>query len=205
MKRTYQPNNRRRARKHGFRARMSTPRGPRGAEVPSRQGPHPSVGLIDRIRERDAFLRLRRDGVRVRIDPLWCSFVPDSEVVPPQVAFAIGRATGSAVQRNRLRRRLRALLHDCDVPPGLLLIGATSRANEHTFDELGQCLTESDTQGHSSIDHAGMTWMQRRALSMIEAYQRAFAGRPSPCRFYPTCSAYAHEAYEVHGTAADRG
>jgi ribonuclease P protein component len=96
--------------------------------------------LIDRIRERDAFIRLRRDGVRVRIDPLWCSFVPDSEVVPPQVAFAIGRATGSAVQRNRLRRRLRALLRDCDVPPGLLLIGANSRANEHTFDELGQCL-----------------------------------------------------------------
>lgn len=45
-----------------------------------------------------------------------------------------------------------------------------------------------------------MTWMQRRALSWIEAYQRAFSGRPSPCRFYPTCSAYAHEAYEVHGT-----
>ena len=45
-----------------------------------------------------------------------------------------------------------------------------------------------------------MTWMQRRALSWIEAYQRAFSGRPSTCRFYPTCSAYAHEAYEVHGT-----
>jgi uncharacterized protein len=45
-----------------------------------------------------------------------------------------------------------------------------------------------------------MTWSQRRALAWIEAYQRAFAGRPSPCRFYPTCSNYAHEAFEVHGT-----
>jgi ribonuclease P protein component len=96
--------------------------------------------LIDRIRQRDAFLRLRRDGVRVRIDPLWCSFVPDSEVVPPQVAFAIGRATGSAVQRNRLRRRLRAILRECDVPPGLLLIGAGTRVNEHTFAELETCV-----------------------------------------------------------------
>ena len=43
------------------------------------------------------------------------------------------------------------------------------------------------------------SWAQRRALAWIEAYQRAFAGRPSPCRFYPTCSVYAHEAYDVHG------
>jgi ribonuclease P protein component len=98
--------------------------------------------LIDRIRERDAFIRLRRDGVRVRIDPLWCSFVPDSEVVPPQVAFAIGRATGSAVQRNLLRRRLRAILRGCEVPPGLLLIGASTHVNERTFAELERCLTE---------------------------------------------------------------
>jgi putative membrane protein insertion efficiency factor len=48
---------------------------------------------------------------------------------------------------------------------------------------------------------ASTTFVQRRALRWIEAYQRAFAGRPSPCRFYPTCSCYAHEAFEVHGTA----
>ena len=45
-----------------------------------------------------------------------------------------------------------------------------------------------------------MTSMQRRAVKMIEAYQRAFEGRPSPCRFFPSCSSYAHEAFEVHGT-----
>jgi ribonuclease P protein component len=92
--------------------------------------------LIDRVRERDAFIRLRREGVRVRTDPLWCSFVLDSDLVPPQVAFAIGRAVGSAVSRNRLRRRLRAVLAECDVPPGLYLIGARTPACEQTFDEL---------------------------------------------------------------------
>jgi uncharacterized protein len=46
-----------------------------------------------------------------------------------------------------------------------------------------------------------MTRPQRWALSWIEAYQGAFAGRPSPCRFSPTCSHYAHEAFEQHGTA----
>jgi putative membrane protein insertion efficiency factor len=35
---------------------------------------------------------------------------------------------------------------------------------------------------------------------MIAAYQRAFEGRPSPCRFYPTCSTYAHDAFAEHGT-----
>jgi ribonuclease P protein component len=94
--------------------------------------------LIDRVRERDAFIRLRRDGVRVRTDSLWCSFVLDPDLVPPQVAFAIGRAVGTAVSRNRLRRRLRAVLASCDVPPGLYLIGARAPAVEHTFAELEQ-------------------------------------------------------------------
>jgi ribonuclease P protein component len=96
--------------------------------------------LIDRIRERADFVRLRREGTRVRIDPLWCSFVPDPGLEPPRVAFAIGRATGSAVQRNRLRRRLRELLRARIVPGGLYLIGAGPRACELTFDELGSTL-----------------------------------------------------------------
>jgi putative membrane protein insertion efficiency factor len=48
-----------------------------------------------------------------------------------------------------------------------------------------------------------MTRTQRLALACIEWYQRSFAGRPSPCRFYPTCSNYAHEAISTHG--APRG
>lgn len=112
------------------------PRRPRRVEVPSRQGPRPTLGLIDRIRHRDAFARLRRTGVRVRVDPLWCSFVPDPDVVPPQLAFAIGRAIGSAVERNRLRRRLRTILRTCDLPSGLWLIGVTPQASEHSFAQL---------------------------------------------------------------------
>jgi ribonuclease P protein component len=92
--------------------------------------------LIDTIREREAFVRLRREGSRHRIEPLWCSFVPDSQLTPPKVAFAIGRPIGSAVTRNRVRRRLRAVLADSSVPPGLLLIGADPAIVELTFDEL---------------------------------------------------------------------
>lgn len=92
--------------------------------------------MIGRIQDRAAFVRLRHEGTRVRIDPLWCSFIPDPSATPTRAAFAIGRATGNAVARNRLRRRLKAILAASDPPPGLLLIGARAGATELTFDQL---------------------------------------------------------------------
>ncbi len=36
-------------------------------------------------------------------------------------------------------------------------------------------------------------------MSAIEWYQHAVHGRPSPCRFTPSCSVYALESIEGHG------
>ena len=41
----------------------------------------------------------------------------------------------------------------------------------------------------------------RALLRAIALYQAARAGRPSPCRYWPSCSAYAAEAVERHGAA----
>jgi ribonuclease P protein component len=56
------------------------------------------------------------------------------------VAFALGRALGPAVVRNRLRRRLRAACRTLDrtgsMPGGLLLIGANQTALELSFAQI---------------------------------------------------------------------
>lgn len=46
-----------------------------------------------------------------------------------------------------------------------------------------------------------MERVQRLVLALIRSYQRVREGRVSPCRYFPTCSAYSHEAIEIHGIA----
>jgi len=36
-------------------------------------------------------------------------------------------------------------------------------------------------------------------VRLVGLYQAAASGRVSPCRFYPSCSNYAVEAFTVHG------
>lgn len=56
----------------------------------------------------------------------------------PHVAYALGRATGPAVVRNRLRRQLRSIVRSSNqnLPSGWFLIGADNRATALSFAEL---------------------------------------------------------------------
>jgi ribonuclease P protein component len=77
-----------------------------------------------RIRDRATFAALR-DGRRGHAGPVRLTWVPDAEAgTPPRVAFAVGRRVGSAVERNRLRRQLRAVIAGLapDLAPGAYLI-----------------------------------------------------------------------------------
>jgi ribonuclease P protein component len=58
--------------------------------------------------------------------------------VPPQVAYAIGRKVGGAVERNRLRRRLRAIVGQLapQLRPSAYLIGASPEVRNLSVGEL---------------------------------------------------------------------
>lgn len=63
----------------------------------------------------------------------------DPTLPRPHVGFAIGRAVGPAVVRNRLRRQLRALLRERagSIPPGLYLVSCSPAAAGRSSTELG--------------------------------------------------------------------
>ncbi len=63
----------------------------------------------------------------------------------PRVAYAVGRGVGPAVQRNRLRRRLRSALVALEPRLGTdraYLVGATKGANRLTYREITAHLDE---------------------------------------------------------------
>ena len=98
--------------------------------------------MITRVRDRRTFAALRTDGVRVRRGPLSITHLDDDPDGPTRLAFAITRRVGTAVVRNRLRRRLRAICVDLDrtrptlLPGGALLLAPGPDAVRRTPDEM---------------------------------------------------------------------
>lgn len=100
------------------------------AEVAARPGPRPAVSLIWRVRGHGAFRDLARAPSR-RDGPLWLRFRPGDGSGPPRTGYAVGRRVGSAPVRNRLRRRMRAVVSDLasELAPGAsYLFGAEPAA-----------------------------------------------------------------------------
>ncbi|MBA2280853.1 MAG: ribonuclease P protein component, partial [Acidimicrobiia bacterium] len=81
---------------------------------------------IGRVGTRAAFSALSQRGVRSRAGVVRLTWLPaepgDESTTPPvRVAYAIGRPVGTAVVRNRLRRRLRAAMAELAPESGTYL------------------------------------------------------------------------------------
>ncbi len=87
-------------------------------------------------------MALRARGIRVRRGPLALTFLAEGGDGGPQVAYAITKRVGGAVERNRLRRRLRAVFAELaagapgSVPDGVLLVSAGPDASGRDPEEL---------------------------------------------------------------------
>jgi ribonuclease P protein component len=90
----------------------------------------------DRVRTRRQFAQFASPTGRASSGPLRISYVAGESSVG--VAYAIGRHVGSAVVRNRLRRRLRALVDALEPTPptGFYLIRVGPEARLLSYEEL---------------------------------------------------------------------
>ncbi|HCB34545.1 MAG TPA: hypothetical protein DEP66_03290 [Acidimicrobiaceae bacterium] len=122
-----------------------------------RPSPPQPMPPVDRCASKADFDALRR-GRRAAGTSLWLRWAPDPTLARPRVAFAIAGRHGKAVDRNRLRRRLRAALAALGdrLEPGRYLVGPRSRAAGISYamvrDDLEAMLAET-----ASADTAGPT------------------------------------------------
>ncbi|MEO7557355.1 MAG: ribonuclease P protein component [Acidimicrobiales bacterium] len=89
-----------------------------------------------RIRDRRTFDDLRARGRRRRSGPVSVTALAVDDGRPPRVAYAIGKAVGPAVVRNRARRRLRAIAGELELPAGAYLIGISPEGAAVSYAEL---------------------------------------------------------------------
>lgn len=92
-----------------------------------------------RITDRATFVALRRTGKRARCGPVSVVFLDDGRE-RARVAYAIGRRAGGAVERNRLRRRLRSAVSEIEgeagLSPGAYLVAPSRETSMLGHEEL---------------------------------------------------------------------
>ena len=88
-----------------------------------------------RVGDRRTHAALRRSRFRGRSGPVGVVWLGD-DAVPPRLAFALPRRLGTAVFRNRLRRRARAAFVAVAPPSGTYLVTVQPPAAEVPFSQL---------------------------------------------------------------------
>ncbi|HUC37584.1 MAG TPA: ribonuclease P protein component [Acidimicrobiales bacterium] len=99
--------------------------------------------MVWRVSGRATFEALRREARRARSGPVSAAFTTVDDTSAVRVGYAVSRRVGSAVVRNRLRRRLRAVVREveADIRPGAYLVSAGREACVLRHEELKEKVT----------------------------------------------------------------
>ena len=132
-------------------------------DSPPSQEAHAAFRVIEALSGRRSFERLRAEGVRCGRGPLrlvWRAAPAHNPTQSANIGFAISRKVGNAVHRNRIRRRIRAVLRDLSrenpsiLPSGDYLFRVASPIEHWSPAELRS--TVSDLLSESLVSGTGI-------------------------------------------------
>jgi ribosomal protein L34/ribonuclease P protein component len=174
VKRTYQPNVRRRKRKHGFRARMATRAGQailkrRRAKGRKRLSawarPRRAISKettqrrnrLSRSRDFDAVYRQGRSATTRYLVLYWFPRSneeggEDDEPGEPRLGLAVPKSVGNAVARNRVKRQLRETWRE--------LVPLAKPGHDYVLVARPGLAEPADTRGHA--------WLVERVTEVLE-------------------------------------
>jgi ribonuclease P protein component len=109
------------------------------------QSARASSPSVQPIGSRRTFEALRHTSFRGRSGPLSVSYLQQSTWSRTEVAYAINRRVGNAVVRNRLRRRMRAIMSEQapSLPVGAYVVSTGPTGPLLGFDELKVAMSQA--------------------------------------------------------------
>jgi ribonuclease P protein component len=107
---------------------------------------------IDAVRDRTTFRALAHSPARIRRGPIRIAYVPGTGDAVA-VGYVVSKRCGTAVRRNRIRRRLRAALREAGpLHAGCYLVTAAPETATYPFSQLVGCVRGAATDAAGGDD-----------------------------------------------------